>query len=85
MTRQQHTEVLHTQLGVSRVVWVTCRAAAAVRAIFVDFDARFEAGSLDEAYLDVTDYCKQHGLTGKHEITDLLQILLARKRDHALL
>ena len=40
------------------------RAAAAVRAILVDFDANFEAGLLDEAYLDVTDYCQQHGLTG---------------------
>jgi len=30
----------------------------------VDFDADFEAGSLDEAYLDVTDYCQQHGVTG---------------------
>lgn len=35
-----------------------------MRAILVDFDADFEAGSLDEAYLDVTDYCQQHGLTG---------------------
>jgi DNA polymerase kappa len=42
------------------------RAAAAVRAILMDFDANFEAGSLDEAYLDVTDYCRQHGMTGKH-------------------
>ena len=35
-----------------------------MRAVFVDYDAAFEAGSLDEAYLDVTDYCKQHSLTG---------------------
>ena len=35
-----------------------------MRAILVDFDANFEAGSLDEAYLDVTDYCQQHDLTG---------------------
>lgn len=35
-----------------------------MRAILVDFDADFQAGSLDEAYLDVTDYCQQHSLTG---------------------
>ncbi len=57
-----------------------CRAAAAVRAIFVDFDARFEAGSLDEAYLDVTDYCKQHGLTGRHKVTYLVQATFRQVR-----
>ena len=32
-------------------------------AIFHDFDLAFEAGSLDEAYLDVTDYCAAQGVT----------------------
>lgn len=40
------------------------RVAAATRAIFVDYDPDFEAGSLDEAYLDVTDYCQMHSTTG---------------------
>ena len=34
------------------------------RRIFREFDADMDAGSLDEAYLDVSDYCKTHGLTG---------------------
>jgi hypothetical protein len=34
------------------------------RRIFRDFDADMDAGSLDEAYLDVTEYCNTHGLTG---------------------
>ena len=55
------------------------RAAAAVRAVFVDYDARFEAGSLDEAYLDVTDYCRQHGLTGRHQDNGLMQTCLVRQ------
>ena len=32
-------------------------------AIFRDFDPAFEAGSLDEAHLDVTDYCAAQGVT----------------------
>jgi nucleotidyltransferase/DNA polymerase involved in DNA repair len=40
------------------------RAAAATRAIFMHFDPEFEAGSLDEAYLDITDYCRSHETTG---------------------
>ena len=39
-------------------------ASQATRAIFRMFDPDFEAGSLDEAYLDLTDYCNQHGMTG---------------------
>ena len=35
------------------------------RAIFSQFDPGFEAGSLDEAYLDVTDFCAANGLTGQ--------------------
>lgn len=42
------------------------RVAGATRAIFVDFDPDFEAGSLDEAFLDITDYCRLHSTTGKH-------------------
>lgn len=58
-----------------------CRAAAAVRAVFVDFDACFEAGSLDEAYLDVTDYCQQHGLTGRRQHTDLMQTVATGRQN----
>ena len=50
---------------VLRCLCCTNRAAAAVRAILYDFDPGFEAGSLDEAYLDITDYCQQHSLTGE--------------------
>ena len=41
------------------------RAAAATRAIFARFDPEFEAGSLDEAYLDISEHCRQHELTGE--------------------
>ena len=40
------------------------KASQATRNIFRDFDPDFEAGSLDEAYLDITAYCEQHGMTG---------------------
>ena len=42
------------------------KAGQAVRAIFREFDADMESGSLDEAYLDITDYCQQHGMTGEN-------------------
>ena len=42
------------------------KASQATRAIFGDFDPDFEAGSLDEAYLDLTAYCEQHGMTGSN-------------------
>ena len=34
------------------------------RAVFRRYDPDFQAGSLDEAYMDVTDYCQQHGVSG---------------------
>ena len=42
------------------------KAGQAVRAIFREFDADMESGSLDEAYLDITDYCQQHGMKGEN-------------------
>lgn len=47
------------------------KASQATRAIFRDFDPDFEAGSLDEAYLDLTAYCEQHGMTGLYHIKGL--------------
>ena len=44
-------------------------ASRASRVIFADYDAEFSAGSLDEAHMDVTDYCLQHGLTGAQPST----------------
>lgn len=40
------------------------------RAVFKDFDPNFEAGSLDEAYLDITDYCHVHNMTS-HQVSTL--------------
>jgi DNA polymerase kappa len=39
-------------------------ASEQTRTIFRDVDAAFDAGSLDEAYLDATNYCARHGLSG---------------------
>ena len=56
------------------------RAGQAVRAIFREFDADMESGSLDEAYLDITDYCQQHGMTGETpgSLGDLRNLLVAK-------
>ena len=40
-------------------------ASAATREMFKVYDPHFVAGSLDEAYLDVTDYCAAHSMTGE--------------------
>lgn len=40
-------------------------ASAATREVFKLYDPHFVAGSLDEAYLDVTDYCAAHSMTGE--------------------
>ncbi|KAK8075535.1 hypothetical protein PG997_010198 [Apiospora hydei] len=34
-----------------------------VRAVLADYDPRFESASIDEAYLNITEYCKNHNLT----------------------
>ncbi len=54
------------------------KASQATRAIFRDFDPDFEAGSLDEAYLDITTYCEQHGMTGLYTMTGLHHIRVLR-------
>ena len=33
--------------------------------VFQKYDSNFMAASLDEAYLDVTDVCKEKGVTGE--------------------
>lgn len=40
-------------------------ASEQTRAVFRLYDPDFEAGSLDEAYLDVTTYCREHATTGE--------------------
>lgn len=39
-------------------------AAKVVRGIFARYDPAFRPASLDEAYLDITEYCKKHGVLG---------------------
>jgi len=34
------------------------------RAVFRRYDPAFESGSLDEAYLDVTNFCRRMGMSG---------------------
>ena len=43
--------------------FLSCPPLPCHSAIFRDFDPAFEAGSLDEAYLDVTHYCAAQGVT----------------------
>ena len=36
--------------------------AEEVRAVFVEYDSRFESASIDEAYLNITEYCQNHDI-----------------------
>ncbi|GLI59867.1 hypothetical protein VaNZ11_001862, partial [Volvox africanus] len=46
-------------------------AAERVRAVFRQLDPDFESGGLDEAYLDVTDYCQRVGCSGTEAAEEL--------------
>ncbi|KAI9680353.1 MAG: hypothetical protein M1829_001239 [Trizodia sp. TS-e1964] len=42
-----------------------------IREILADYDARFESASIDEAYLNITAYCKHHELEPEAAVTKL--------------
>ncbi|KAM3494466.1 hypothetical protein MY3957_002189 [Beauveria namnaoensis] len=43
-----------------------------VREVLADYDARFESASIDEAYLNITEYCVAHGM-GPAEVVEQLR------------
>ncbi|KEF62212.1 DNA polymerase kappa subunit [Exophiala aquamarina CBS 119918] len=45
--------------------------AKEVRAIFAEYDPRFESSSIDEAYLNITEYCENHHLDPEAAIQQL--------------
>ncbi|KAF2834320.1 DNA polymerase kappa [Patellaria atrata CBS 101060] len=45
--------------------------AEEVRDILADYDPRFESASIDEAYLNITEYCKIHGMTPEDAVQQL--------------
>ena len=49
------------------------KKAKEVRAILAEYDPRFESASLDEAYLNITDYCDDHGMDPEDAVRQLRQ------------
>jgi DNA polymerase kappa len=47
--------------------------AAEVRAVISEYDPRFESASIDEAYLNVTQYCVEHGLSPEDAVSQMRQ------------
>lgn len=47
--------------------------AREVRAVLAIYDPRFESSSIDEAYLNITDYCDKNDLTPDAAVTQLRQ------------
>ncbi|KAI4852135.1 putative DNA-directed polymerase kappa [Aureobasidium sp. EXF-8845] len=45
--------------------------AKEIRAVLVKYDARFEAASVDEAYLNITQYCEEHNMTPEDVVQQL--------------
>ncbi|KAI0402878.1 hypothetical protein F4802DRAFT_574144 [Xylaria palmicola] len=42
-----------------------------VRDILADYDPRFESASIDEAYLNITEYCAEHGMTAEEAVQQM--------------
>ena len=47
--------------------------AQEVRAILVEYDPRFESASIDEAYLNITQYCLDHDMSAEDAVSQLRQ------------
>ena len=46
------------------------KASHKVQEIFRQYDTEMDAASLDEAYMDVTDYCRLNNMAGMHVARD---------------
>lgn len=42
-----------------------------VREVLVDYDPRFESASIDEAYLNITDYCNNHDMSAPDAVAQM--------------
>ena len=45
--------------------------AEEVREILADYDPRFESASIDEAYLNITEYCREHGMSPEDAVQQM--------------
>lgn len=45
--------------------------AKEVRAVLVRYDPRFESASIDEAYLNITNYCQEHDMTPEDVVSQM--------------
>ena len=45
--------------------------AEEVREVFVEYDSRFESASIDEAYLNITEYCQNHDIGAEDAVQQM--------------
>ncbi|KAM7220808.1 DNA polymerase [Rhypophila decipiens] len=45
--------------------------AGEVREVLAEYDPRFESASIDEAYLNITEYCASHGMTPEEAVAQM--------------
>ncbi|KAK1753446.1 DNA/RNA polymerase [Echria macrotheca] len=54
--------------------------AAEVRAVLAEYDRRFESASIDEAYLNITEYCSSTGIEPAEAVSSMRQEIFEKTR-----
>jgi DNA polymerase kappa len=54
--------------------------AEEVREVFVEYDPRFESASIDEAYLNITEYCQSHDIGPEDAVQQMRQQVFERTK-----
>lgn len=60
-------ELLHVPLNFEKYT----AKAKEVRRVLAEYDPRFESSSIDEAYLNITQYCKDHNLSPEDAVSQM--------------
>ncbi|KAK5126749.1 hypothetical protein LTR85_009683 [Meristemomyces frigidus] len=60
-------ELIHLPLNFEKYT----AKAKEVRAVLEQYDPRFESASIDEAYLNITQYCQDHGLSPEEAVSQM--------------
>lgn len=54
--------------------------AEEVREVFADYDPKYESASIDEAYLNITEYCRDHDMDPKEAVQKLRREVFERTK-----
>ena len=54
--------------------------AEEVREVFVEYDSRYESASIDEAYLNITEYCQNHNISPEEAVEQMRRQVCERSK-----